>query len=75
MYKVVESPVIKLVGEKVRQKRLEKGYSQDQLAIEADIPKSQVGRIERGEINTTIATLDKISQALGVTIKDLVDIY
>lgn len=72
---MVESPVIKLVGEKVRQKRLEKGYSQDQLAIEADIPKSQVGRIERGEINTTIATLDKISQALGVTIKDLVDIY
>lgn len=34
------------------------------LAVEAEMPKNQVGRIERGEINTSIYTLKRISDAL-----------
>jgi transcriptional regulator with XRE-family HTH domain len=40
--------------------------SQFELAVEAGIPKNQVGRIERGEINTSIFVLKKIADALGV---------
>lgn len=68
-----EPPVLKLLGEKVREKRIDKGISQQELALEADIPKNQVGRIERGEINTTISTLYKISQALAIPTRDLID--
>lgn len=60
-------------GKHLRQKRLKKGFSQEVLANDADIPISQVGRIERGEINTTIGTLLSISKALNIPIKDLFD--
>ena len=56
---------------KLRQKR---GFSQETLAFEADIPISQIGRIERGEVNTTLITLDLLAKALKVSMQELVDI-
>ncbi|MTI20907.1 XRE family transcriptional regulator [Fulvivirga sp. RKSG066] len=47
--------------------------SQEELAYEADIPISQVGRIERGEINVTISTLYLIAKAMNMELKDLVN--
>lgn len=54
-------------------KRLSKNLSQVMLSYDANIPKSQIGRIERGEINTTIGTLYKICTALGIEFKELID--
>lgn len=45
--------------------------SQHDLSIEADIPKNQVGRIERAEINTTVITLEKLAKALEVDVYQL----
>jgi len=64
---------IKSVGEKLRAHRLSKKISQVTLSYDAEIPKSQIGRIERGEINTTIGTLYKICTALGIEFKDLIE--
>ncbi len=47
--------------------------SQEALAFTSDIPISQVGRIERGEINTTISSVKAIAHALDISIKDLFD--
>ena len=47
--------------------------SQEYLADEAGIPVSQIGRIERGEINTTISTAYLLATKLGVSINDLFD--
>jgi len=66
-----EINLIKSVGEKIRQKRLELNLSQELLSYDANIPRNQIGRIERGEINTTITTLHKICKALKIDIKDL----
>jgi len=44
---------------------------QEELANSSDIPISQIGRIERGEINTTISTAYAISKALEIDIKEL----
>lgn len=60
-----------LVGKNIRKLRKAKGLSQLQLAIDADIPKSQIGRIERAEINTTLLTLEKIANALTIEIVNL----
>ncbi len=68
-----EKRFIKSVGEKLRMKRLSKKLSQVMLSYDANIPKSQIGRIERGEINTTIGTLYKICSALGIDFKDLIE--
>lgn len=63
---------IKSVGKKLREKRMSKKLSQAMLSYDANIPKSQIGRIERGEINTTIGTLHKICTALDIDFKELI---
>jgi transcriptional regulator with XRE-family HTH domain len=50
-------------GTKLRQKRKELGISQDKLALMADIDRSYVGRVERGEVNVT---LEKAYQLAGI---------
>ncbi|NHM01689.1 helix-turn-helix transcriptional regulator [Flavobacterium sp. KDG-16] len=45
--------------------------SQELLSFDANIPRNQIGRIERGEISTSITTLQKICKALNIEIKDL----
>jgi len=57
---------IKGFGKNLRKMRKEAGLSQEDLANDADIPLSQVGRIERGEVNTTISTVYALSKALNV---------
>ncbi len=59
---------LQTIGYKVKSARELKGFSQFQLGIEAEIPKNQIGRIERGEINTSIFTLKRIADSLGVNV-------
>jgi transcriptional regulator with XRE-family HTH domain len=66
--------LVKAVGERIREIRLKQGISQEALSHEADIPLSQIGRIERGETNPTISTLYVIAQALGTELTLLVDV-
>ena len=66
-----EIELIKSVGEKIRQKRIELNLSQEILSYDANIPRNQVGRIERGEISTSITTLYKICKALKIDIKEI----
>jgi transcriptional regulator with XRE-family HTH domain len=47
--------------------------SQEDLANDCDISISQIGRIERGEINTTISTLFVLAKALNIKVRDLFD--
>lgn len=62
------------IGNRIRDLRKERNISQEELANEADIPLSQIGRIERGETNPTISTLYAISKALIISLKNLLDI-
>ena len=66
---------IKAFGQNLKQVRLNKKMSQEILAYSSDVPISQVGRIERGEINTTISTVKVLSQALNVSVKEMFDFY
>jgi len=63
--------VIKAFGRRLRDLRISHGLSQELLANMAEIPLSQVGRIERGEINPTLSTINALSTALKITIKEL----
>lgn len=59
------------VGKKIQSRRKELKLSQETLSFDADIPRNQIGRIERGEINTSLITLFKISRALNTDILEL----
>ena len=68
---IKDKKFVKAFGERVRVLRLQKGMSQEDLANTAEIPINQVGRIERGEINTTIVTVKAIADSLQVKISEL----
>ncbi|WP_454802840.1 helix-turn-helix domain-containing protein [Mucilaginibacter phyllosphaerae] len=57
------------MGRRIRELRLSRGLSQEQLGNIAGIAVSQVGRIERGEINTTLSTLVIIAKALDASVQ------
>lgn len=52
-------------GEAVRALRKERGISQESLALLAEIDRSHMGKIERGERNVTFLNITKIARALG----------
>lgn len=62
---------MKQLGERVREMRNLKGFSQFQLGIEADLTKNQIGRIERAERNTSLVTLGRIAHALDIPLSQL----
>ncbi|MCL6275440.1 helix-turn-helix domain-containing protein [Muricauda sp. 2012CJ35-5] len=70
-YKPEDLAIVSKVGKKIRAIREAKGMSQLELAIDADIPKTQVGRVERGENNTSLVTLNRIATALEVPLSAL----
>jgi transcriptional regulator with XRE-family HTH domain len=63
--------LLKAFGARLRELRLAKDLSQEGLANLADIPLSQIGRIERGEVNSTISTGYALSKALGMELNEL----
>ena len=64
--------IAKEVGQLIRAHRKQKGISQEGLAIKAQIDRSYMGRIERGEMNITLKALWEISEALEVSVKVLI---
>ena len=71
---ISEEQYLQKLGTRIRKLREERNLSQFDLAADCNLPKTQIGRIERAEINTTVRTLIKISKALNVSVKDLFEI-
>lgn len=69
-----EVDVYILIGARIKALRQGKGMTQQTLADECDIETPNLSRIENGNTNPTIKSLWKISNALGVKLKDLVDV-
>jgi transcriptional regulator with XRE-family HTH domain len=62
----------KVVGEVIAQLRKKKGVSQEVLSGLADIARTHLSAIERGERKPTLETLYKICGALGVSMESVV---
>ena len=61
------------VARNVREARLERGWTLDQLASRSGVSKGMVVQIEQARTNPSIGTLSKIGEAIGVSLSDLVD--
>lgn len=66
--------LLKDFGERLRNVRNDKGISQEKLANLCGITISQVSRIERGQVNTTISTLDILAKALDIELSQLLNL-
>ena len=61
----------KKFGEKVKFLRIEKGWSQEKLALNADLDRTYIPSIEAGKRNVSITVIEKIVMALDVEIFEL----
>lgn len=66
-----QDPILIALGQAIRRARLDAELSQEELAHRAEIDRSHVGRIERGDNNVAVMTLAKIAAVLGVSITEL----
>lgn len=57
---------LQALAKRLKEVRNEKGLSQEELALRADITLSQIARIETVRINPTVSTIFKIARALNV---------
>lgn len=58
--------VVQLLGRNVRRYRKLKGMTQEQFALEADMERSYVSDLERGERNPSVRALGRLADALSV---------
>ncbi|MBS0289162.1 MAG: helix-turn-helix transcriptional regulator [Proteobacteria bacterium] len=60
------------IGKKIREIRKQKGFSQEAFAAEAQLGRTYMGRIERGEQNVSIQNLIQIALTLKVEVGELI---
>ena len=60
-----------IIGDRIKQRRIRLGITQEQLALQADVTPAYLGQVERGERNPTVGFLEKISEALDIDINYL----
>jgi len=63
--------VKKLFGKQVRKRRVELGFSQEQLAFESGLHRNYIGSVERGERNISLENIYILAKALKYSPKDL----
>lgn len=66
-----QDPVLIALGSAIRRIRLSKDISQEMLALMAEVDRSYVGQIERGDNNVAVLTLSKLAAALEVSLAAL----
>jgi transcriptional regulator with XRE-family HTH domain len=67
-----KQPNLVKIGKKIRDTRKAKGYSQEDFAEAAQLGRTYMGRIERGEQNISIQNLIRIAITLKVEVWDLI---
>ena len=60
-------------GKHLKNLREDKKFSQEDLANESDLSLSQISRIERGIISSSLSQLISISKSLNITLSQLFD--
>ena len=63
--------ILKFVGKRVSDLRKAKNLSQEKLAELSGLHKNYIGSIERAEKNPSIVVVNKISQALEISLENL----
>ena len=66
--------VSEVIGARVRRHRNGRGWTLDELAGRSGVSRRQLVTIERGDGNPSIATLLRLSDALGIGLATLVDL-
>ena len=67
------SDIAKIIGQRIRNYRTQKGLSQEKLAELAGCHPPYIGQLERGEKNATLESVEKIASAMDISLSELFD--
>lgn len=60
-----------IFGEVLREVRLERGLSQEELALASDLHRTYISQLERGENSPTLRAFEQVADALEMRASDL----
>jgi transcriptional regulator with XRE-family HTH domain len=63
--------ILQRLGQRIKELRAERGFSQEFLAELSRVHRTYLGHLERGEKNVSIKSLVRVSDALEVTVSEL----
>ena len=72
LLRTVEIPARYLVGQAIADARATAGMTQSELSKLCGIDQSDLSKLERGQLNPSIATLERITKALGCKLSILI---
>ena len=67
----MEKTIQQKVGKRIQEIRIEKNISQQDLAAKCNFEKSNMSRLEKGNANATLSTLEKVCDALQIDYVEL----
>lgn len=67
----MKETVLEELGNRIRARRKALGWTQEELAAKAEIDRSYIGGVERGERNLTFTMLCDICESLGCDVAEL----
>jgi transcriptional regulator with XRE-family HTH domain len=73
MFETKKTEVANIVGSRIRRIRQSKGFTIKKLALETGVEYTQLSRIERGQINTSVFQLFLISRALNINFSEIIN--
>lgn len=70
---MINEYLLKEFGDRIKQLRLEKSYSQEKLSFLTGFHRTYIGMIERGERNISISNMAVFAKVFQLTISELID--
>ena len=63
--------IVEFIGNRVKELRLEKGLSQEKLALKIGMDRTYYASVEKGRRNIALQNIKKIADGLEVSLSDL----
>jgi transcriptional regulator with XRE-family HTH domain len=67
------TPLSKALGQRIRELRTERGFSQEAFADHCGVHRTFMGTIERGETNMSFQNLEKMAVAFKITLSQMLE--
>ncbi len=68
MKKSAQKTIRNLIGERVQQLRIKRGWTQETLAKNTGLHRNYIGHVERGEVNAGIVNVCQLAEAFEMTV-------
>lgn len=73
MKKAITTKARKAFGKKIKHLRKQQGITQDQLAYESELSRSEIARVEAGTRGASFETMLALSKGFNIPLKELLD--